>query len=243
MAADNRDAAGRRLRDTGRVSAGGFRFVGQDVARSLTAKQRKFVAAFVAGARGNATEAARLAGYSASTRQTLAQTGQDNLKNPHVAAAIDAAFEEFRKEGAAIKHVRVAGKNERLAACWRVVDARAARHAEEFGDEARQAANAFWCRGTPVEALTGLLVRKETVSGNLTTVEWSVDVGLLKEMRELEKEIAAEVGEAISGTLNVKHSGNVTHTHRRRDLSALSDEELDQLTELAAKIESGAVAG
>ena len=42
--------------------------------------------------------------------------------------------------------------------------------------------------------------------------------------------------------LTVTHGGAVTHRHRHRGLSALSDAELDQLEVLAIKIEAGEVA-
>lgn len=52
----------------------------------LTAKQRRFVEAFAGPAKGNATEAARMAGYSAKTAR---QMGQENLSKPAIAEAID----------------------------------------------------------------------------------------------------------------------------------------------------------
>lgn len=52
---------------------------------ALTAKQKAFVEAYA----GNATEAARLAGY-AGNDATLAQVGSENLRKPEVAAAIAA---------------------------------------------------------------------------------------------------------------------------------------------------------
>lgn len=59
---------------------------------ALTSKQKKFVASYT----GNATEAARLAGYS-GTDATLAQVGSENLRKPEIAAAIDAR--ETRQTG------------------------------------------------------------------------------------------------------------------------------------------------
>lgn len=52
----------------------------------LTPKQKTFVSAYVAT--GNATEAARRAGYSGSDN-TLAQMGLENLKKPHIKAALE----------------------------------------------------------------------------------------------------------------------------------------------------------
>lgn len=55
--------------------------------KTLSPLQRKFVEAFVGPAKGNATEAARLAGYKGNT-VTLAAVGAENLKKPLVAEAI-----------------------------------------------------------------------------------------------------------------------------------------------------------
>lgn len=56
-------------------------------AKTLTEKQRRFVEAYMGQACGNATEAARLAGYKGS-ENTLAQAGRANLRKPQIAAAI-----------------------------------------------------------------------------------------------------------------------------------------------------------
>jgi phage terminase small subunit len=53
----------------------------------LTEKQRRFVEAYVGPAKGNATEAARLAGYTGSG-DTLKVTGHRTLTNANVARAI-----------------------------------------------------------------------------------------------------------------------------------------------------------
>ena len=54
----------------------------------LTGKQRLFVEAYVGQARGNATEAARTAGYAGS-EGTLAQVGYENLRKPEIRDAVD----------------------------------------------------------------------------------------------------------------------------------------------------------
>lgn len=53
----------------------------------LTRKQQLFVEAYRGQARGNATEAARLAGYKGND-VVLAQVGAENLKKPQIAEAI-----------------------------------------------------------------------------------------------------------------------------------------------------------
>jgi phage terminase small subunit len=56
--------------------------------RQLNERQRRFVEAFMGPAEGNATEAARMAGYSGN-RQTLGVTGKAVLDKTQVRAAID----------------------------------------------------------------------------------------------------------------------------------------------------------
>lgn len=206
----------------------------------LTEKQRRFVVAFVGPARGSATEAASLAGYKTAVRRTLTEIGRENLSKPVIAAEIEASFASFRDEGASDKRIRLSGKQERLTLLWRVIDERARRYAAESAQDAAQAARSIWGQGVPVEAATGLLAKKETRTGKLVTTEWVVDVAMLKEMRELERDIAEEVGEA-GATLRVQHSGTVRHAVR--DYSALSDAELDNLIVLAEKVDAGAVMG
>lgn len=53
----------------------------------MTTKQRKFVEAYQGKANGNATEAARLAGYKGSD-STLGRVGHDNTRNPKIAALL-----------------------------------------------------------------------------------------------------------------------------------------------------------
>lgn len=55
--------------------------------RTLSEKQRRFVEAFMGKAAGNATEAAKLAGYKGSTK-TLQVVGSENLAKPIIRDAI-----------------------------------------------------------------------------------------------------------------------------------------------------------
>lgn len=63
----------------------------------LTPKQQRFVEAYCGEAKGNATEAARLAGY-AGNDVTLRAVAHENLTKPHIAATI-AAFRAECREG------------------------------------------------------------------------------------------------------------------------------------------------
>lgn len=66
----------------------------------LTHRQRAFVDAYTGAAIGNATEAARMAGYKGNDR-TLAVTGAKNLTKPAVREAIRAAEMETRSRAIA----------------------------------------------------------------------------------------------------------------------------------------------
>lgn len=61
-------------------------------AEGLTDKQRLFIEAYVGAANCNASEAARLAGYSLDC---AGQQGHENLKKPEIRAAIDARLLEL----------------------------------------------------------------------------------------------------------------------------------------------------
>lgn len=73
--------------------------------RGLTVKQRLFVEAYTGPAQGNATEAARIAGYKGND-VTLAVVGSENLRKPQVCDAI---------QKAAPKVEPVADREERMA--------------------------------------------------------------------------------------------------------------------------------
>lgn len=70
----------------------------------LTARQEKFVEHYALC--GNATEAARLAGYSAKTARVI---GQENLLKPAVKQALAARQEAFRAELGVTKQDVIAG--------------------------------------------------------------------------------------------------------------------------------------
>ena len=165
--------------------------------KKLTGKRSAFVAAFVGEARGNATQAARIAGYAHP-----GQEGHRLLKIAEIADAVRSDLAQLRREGIAIRQVRVDNLVRRSWLMERVVEARAARYGAMAGEDpetaAAQAAKAVVGGDVPFEATTGLLVEKESVNNNgYRAVEWSVDVGLLKEMREHEKQVAQELGEWV----------------------------------------------
>ena len=68
-------------------------------------------------------------------------------------------------------------------------------------------------RVVPAEALTGLVVEKETFTASgIRTSEWSVDTGLVREIRALHEQAAKELGQwvdrsEVSGTQVVRIVG------------------------------------
>lgn len=73
----------------------------------LTEKQRRFVEAYVGEAQGNATKAARLAGYSGDDR-TLAVKGAEAVRNGKVARAIEDARKATTSTAVATREERQA---------------------------------------------------------------------------------------------------------------------------------------
>ena len=69
----------------------------------LTEKQRRFAAAYVGPAKGNATEAARQAGYRGNAN-TLGAVGVENLRKPTVRAEVDRLLEAVRSAEIADAH-------------------------------------------------------------------------------------------------------------------------------------------
>lgn len=76
--------------------------------RKLTLKQEKFVAAYVGPARGNATEAARMAGYKGND-VTLGTVGGENMKKPAIVERIEAARAELRAKAILTREEILAG--------------------------------------------------------------------------------------------------------------------------------------
>jgi phage terminase small subunit len=71
-----------------------------ELSPNLTPKQERFVEAYMGPAKGNATEAARMAGYRGN-ENTLRSIGGENLRKPPIADAIRRLTEEFRSEAIA----------------------------------------------------------------------------------------------------------------------------------------------
>src|SRR5690606_5885979 len=81
---------------------------GESTVRKLTPKQEKFIHAYLGEARGNATEAARMAGYKGND-VTLASVGAENLKKPQISERIEAARAELRAKALLTREEILAG--------------------------------------------------------------------------------------------------------------------------------------
>lgn len=161
------------------------------IVAGLSPKQQVFVSAYIGEANRNATEAARIAGYAHAHVQ-----GPRLLAKVSVQAAIDAHLAEIKRKGIALHQNRV--------------DALVERHNKLEQVIAERAADA-WLADVP-GGKTGLVVKNlksvkhvyeadpEDEKGKayqVTVEQWesSIDTGLLRELREHEKQVAQELGE------------------------------------------------
>ena len=124
----------------------------------MTEKQRRFVEAYQGKAAGNATEAARLAGYQATgeteekRRETWEAIGRENLGKPRIAKALAAYRAELAKEarvdaayliGRLKIEIEGTGKDTNSAARVSAID-KLAKHLGFYSeDNAQRAANIF----------------------------------------------------------------------------------------------------
>lgn len=104
---------------------------------------------------------------------------------------------------------RIAKKRKRLEVlddlhtkALQTVVERSRRYQIEVGEDpnvvAAEAARSVFGRRVPYEATTGLLTEKESVTASgLRTTEWSVDTGLMREIRALHEQAAKELGQWI----------------------------------------------
>lgn len=139
----------------------------------LTPKRAAFVAAYLGEANRDATEAARIAGYAEP-----GQEGHRLLKIAEIKAAIDDQLSNIKRQGIQLQQNRIDGLAERHRLMLQVIEERAAEleHKTAGGG-------------------TGLLVEKVKETKFGPRYEYAVDTGLLRELREHEKQIAQELGE------------------------------------------------
>lgn len=134
------------------------------MSKALTLKQQAFVSAIIGPAKGNATEAARFAGYQKPNVQ-----GPRLLVNVGIQELIEAYRNKVEKKGIASLEVRVDGYNERR---------------EQFLEIVRDRG---WMAKT-----TKMIGSGE----NAEKIEEEVfDAALAREIRELEKQAAQDLGQ------------------------------------------------
>lgn len=154
------------------------------MANQLSIKQAAFVAAYLGEANGNATEAARIAGYKGNDK-TLQAIGSQNLSKLMITEAIDQAKAVILAKGIAVKQSRIDALNDRWERMKQVISERA--------DDPNM-------KDIP-GGTTGLLVHSTKAIGAGQSMqvidEYNLDTGLLKEMREHEKQAAQELGEWV----------------------------------------------
>lgn len=156
--------------------------------RKLTPKQEKFLHAYLGEARGNATEAARMAGYKGND-VTLASVGAENLRKPQISERIEAARAELRAKALLTREEILAG----LAAIARGEGVEP--HVLQSGETVYAPPRFADRRGALMDAakLQGLLVDK---------VEIKALDGLQAQLRELQERMSDGAFEELLAALS-----------------------------------------
>jgi phage terminase small subunit len=158
----------------------------------LSAKQEAFVAAYLGSARRNASEAARMAGYS---DRTAGSQGHDLLKKPEIQAEIQAWREEAKQSAVTDMAHRLNvldGIEQKLLA---VIEARS---------DAYSATDV-------IGGDTAIVVRQYKMIGSGREAEmveeYAVDTATIRELRAVHEQVAKELGQ---WTERHEHSGSIT---------------------------------
>jgi len=150
------------------------------MANGLTPKQHAFVAAYIGVARGNASEAARIAEYAKPYPQ-----GWENLQKPEIQAAIQQWRDEIKSTGIASLEYRVQRLDEMEQGYQRLIEARkeAYTNTDVIGGD------------------TGLVVKQYKMVGSgpdATLVEeYVADTAVTKEIRAIYDDVAKELGQRV----------------------------------------------
>lgn len=145
------------------------------------------------------------------------------------------AAERIMARGIARKEKRIEAANERHQLMNQVIRSRAKvnrhRNVNGLSDEDEPMDLLGY---TAAGADTGLMVHTVTYLKEGRREEWAIDTGLLKELRELEKQAAQEMGQWVTRSETTGKDGDPIRIELSRpDLSALSDEELEILERIA----------
>jgi hypothetical protein len=188
----------------------------------LTHRQHAFIAAYLGDARLNATEAARLAGYSPKTAYSI---GHDLLKKPEIQQVITAWRDEVKTQGIASLAFRV----------------------QRLDDLERRYAELIAARATDLAGIpggdTGLLVRvAKSLGQGEYHLEYQADTALTKEIRELHRQVAIELGEWSEKRVHTGGDGSaikVETTCEQTVTALLASLSLPQLEALGAVLGDG----
>lgn len=166
------------------------------MANGLTDKQLAFVAAYLGPARQNATEAARIAGYSPKTAYSIAN---ENLKKPEIVETIQKWRDSIKQQGVASLEYRVSRLDELEQGYFRVIDARR---------------NAYKDDEKVIGGDTGLVVKQYKMVGGgenaMLVEEYVADTAVTKEIRAIYDDTAKELGQRVD---KVNVSGNLTREY------------------------------
>lgn len=118
----------------------------------------------------------------------------------HVGGHVGQIQAGMLKLAIAKKHKRLEVLDDLYRRALDVVELRAMQYAPVDGTQeaAGAAARRIFGNGNVPEAITGLLVKKETPTNTgRVAVEWNVDTGLMKEIRALQEQASKELGQWV----------------------------------------------
>jgi phage terminase small subunit len=158
----------------------------------LTSKQHAFVAAYIGVARGNASEAARIAGYANPYPQ-----GWENLQKPEIQKAIQQWRDEVKSSGIASLEYRISKLDELEQKYLQIIEDR----------------KRAYSGSSVIGGDTGLVVMQEKSlgSGPLATIveEYVADTAITQEIRAIYEDVAKELGHRAS---KLDITGSMTNT-------------------------------
>jgi hypothetical protein len=163
--------------------------------KRLTDKQKAFVSHYLGEARGNATKAARMAGYASPRVE-----GCRLLIHADIAAEIKAALDDLRAEGILAKTNRLEDYAELRRRLWAVITDR--EHTYASKGEALEAAESMFTVGGSSRVIggdSGLVIKKLNVVGTgrhqRVIEEYQLDTGLITQLLNVDRQAAQELGE------------------------------------------------
>lgn len=173
------------------------------MANGLTSKQHAFVAAFIGESRGNATDAARRAGYHGNGK-TLSAVGLENLEKPGIKEAVQEWRDEVKASGIASLEYRVASLDDMEQRYKRLIEARAVAYA----DDEKAIGGATGLVVGQLKKVTHVGATGDDGALTWTEEQWEyvADTAVTKEIRAIYDDVAKELGQRVD---NLNVSGNL----------------------------------